>query len=57
MYNDYLNSNDDLENIFNSDFLINYNLNVIEFVFKETDNENHHFKFIERILSINLQET
>lgn len=56
MYNDYLNLNQDLENIFNTDFLINYNPNVIEFVFKETDNENHHFKFIEKILSINLEK-
>lgn len=57
MYNDYLNLNYDIEDIFNTDFFINYSPNIIEFVFNENDLENHHFKFIEKILSIHLQET
>lgn len=56
MYNDYLNLNHDIQDIFNTDFIINYTPNVIEFVFRKNDLENYHFKFIEAILSINLEE-
>lgn len=56
MYNDYFNSNQNITNIFNTIFIINFSLNNINFVFKENDLDNYHFKFIEKILSINLEK-
>ncbi len=55
MYNDYLNLNQDLEDIFNINYLINYSENQIEFKFNQTPSKEITFKFIERILSISTQ--
>lgn len=56
IYNNYFHFNHFIEDIFNTNFIINYSQNTIEFVFRENDKDNHHFKFIEKILSIHLEE-
>jgi len=53
MYNDYHKKDLSLEDIFNTSGIIKYKNDLIEFRFSEDESNNFHFKFIERILSIN----
>ena len=53
MYNDYHKENLWLEDIFNTNGIIKYKNDLIEFRFNEDGSNDFHFKFIERILSIN----
>lgn len=52
MYNSYHESDLALEDIFNTESLINYKQNAIEFRFKTDAPKEVAFKFIEKILSI-----